>query len=114
MMIEKELKMKKVLAGLIVAGALVAPTAEAHGHGGFGPWLPFGAGVVLGTVITNRPAYVYQQVPPPQVIYQQPQTVYVYPTQAPTMPSAQFGQVCELKSEMINGQVVTGNFCYTR
>jgi len=105
--------MKKVLAGLLVALSISTP-AMAGGHGGGNPWVPFGVGVILGNVIATRPAYVYQQVPPPQVIYTQPQTVYVYPTQAPVMPSAQFGQVCELRSDMINGQVVTGNFCYQR
>jgi hypothetical protein len=102
--------MKKVLAGLLVALSVSTPAMAQNN-----PWVPFGVGVLLGTVINNRPAYVYQQVPPPQVIYYaQPTTVYVYPTQAPVMPIPQLGQVCELKSEMINGQVVTGNFCYTR
>jgi hypothetical protein len=105
--------MKKILASLVVAMSIATP-AMAHGHGGGNQWIPFGVGIVLGNAIAARPAYVYQQVPPPQVIYTQPQTVYVYPTQAPVMPSAQFGQVCELKSEMINGQIVTGNFCYQR
>jgi len=103
--------MKKVLAGLLVVLSISTPAMANGGN----PWVPFGVGVLLGTVINNRPAYVYQQVPPPQVIYYgQPTTVYVYPTQAPVMPIPQLGQVCELKSEMINGQVVTGNFCYTR
>ena len=101
--------MKKVLAGLLVALSVSTPAMAQNN-----PWVPFGVGVLLGTVINNRPAYVYQQVPPPQVIYTQPTTVYVYPTQAPVMPIPQFGQVCELRSDMVNGQVVTGNFCYQR
>ena len=103
--------MKKILLALFLG--LAAP-AFAHGHGGYGggPWIPFGVGVIVGNVLTQRPTYVYQQVPPPQVIYTQPSTVYVYPTNAPVIPSP--GQVCELRSEMVNGQVVTGNFCYSR
>lgn len=106
--------MKKILASVLMVGSLVASPAMAHGHGGYGagPWVPFGVGVLLGNMAASRPAYVYQQVPPPQVIYTQPQTVYVYPTQAPVIQGP--GQVCELRSEMVNGQVVTGNFCYTR
>ena len=114
MMIEKEFKMKKVLASLVVALSVATP-AMAHGGYGGGPWIPFGAGVIIGNILTQPryysppPVYVYPQ---PQVIYQQPQIVYGAPTQAPVIPMP--GQVCELKSEMINGQVVTGNFCYNR
>jgi hypothetical protein len=108
--------MKKIIASLAVALSIATP-AMAHGHGGYGygPWLPFGAGVIIGNVLTQPryysppPVYVYPQ---PQVIYQQPQIVYGAPTNAPIIPLP--GQICELKSEMINGQVVTGNFCYNR
>ena len=107
--------MKKVLAGLLIAGSIATP-AMAQGN----PWVPFGVGVILGNVLTQPryysppPVYVYPQpqviYQQPQVVYQQPQVVYGAPTQAPTLKMP--GQVCELKSEMINGQVVTGNFCY--
>ena len=109
--------MKKVLVGLLVAGSLIAPTAQAGGHGGGNPWVPFGAGVIIGNILTQPryyysppPVYVYPQQP--QIIYQQPPVVYGAPTQAPIIQMP--GQICELKSEMINGQVVTGNFCYYR
>lgn len=101
--------MKKLLLALLVG---IATPAFAHGQGYGGPWVPFGVGVIVGNVLTQRPTYVYQQVPPPQVIYTQPSTVYVYPTNAPVIPMP--GQVCELRSETVNGQVVTGNFCYNR
>ena len=104
--------MKKILAGLVVALSVSTP-AMAHSHGGYGYGvLPFIGGVVVGNVLAQRPTYVYQQVPPPQVIYQQPQTVYVYPSQAPVVTTPM--TTCELRSEMVNGQVVTGNFCYNR
>jgi hypothetical protein len=116
---KKETEMRKIIASLAVAGALVASPAMAggghhggHHGGGFSPWVPFiaGAGIVY---FATRPQVVYAQ---PQVVYQQPQVVYQqvpaysYPTQAPVIQTP--GTVCELKSEMINGQVVTGNFCY--
>jgi hypothetical protein len=121
MMIEKEFQMKKVLASLLIAGSIATPAMAQHHHGGGNPWIPFGAGVIIGNVLTQPryysppPVYVYPQQPQvvyqqPQVIYQQPQVVYSAPTQAPIFKAP--GQVCELKSEMINGQVVTGNFCY--
>lgn len=108
----RKVSMKKIVAGLLVALSIATP-AMAHGQSS-NPWVPFGVGVLLGNVIATRPAYVYQQVPPPQVIYTQPTTVYVYPTQASPITVPQLGYVCELKSEMVNGQVVTGNFCYQR
>lgn len=102
--------MKKILLALALA---VSAPAFAHGGGyGYGPMIPFGVGVIVGNVLTQRPTYVYQQVPPPQVIYSQPSTVYVYPSNAPVIQSPL--QTCELRSEMVNGQVITGNFCYNR
>lgn len=111
---KKETEMRKILASLAVAGALVASPVIAGGYGGhhgghhgggFSPWVPFiaGAGIVY---FATRPQVIYAQ---PQVVMQQA-PVYVYPTQAPVIQTP--GTVCELKSEMINGQVVTGNFCY--
>jgi len=105
--------MKKILAAVALTLSIATP-AMAHGYYNNygGPWVPFGAGVIIGNVLTQRPTYVYQQVPPPQVIYSQPQTVYVYPSNAPVIQAP--GHTCELRSEMVNGQVVTGNFCYSR
>ena len=92
--------MKKIFASLAVALTIATP-AMAHGHGYYSPWVPFGAGVIIGNVLTQRPTYVYQQVPPPQVIYTQPQTVYVYPSNAPVIQAP--GQTCELRSENDKG-----------
>jgi hypothetical protein len=65
-------------------------------------------------VVVSPPPVVYQQPPvvvsPPPVVYQQPPTVYVYPTNVPIPPN----MICNLHSEMVNGQVVTGNYCYYR
>lgn len=100
--------MKKVVAGLLVA--LLAAPAMAGGHGHFGgyhhvghgsPWMPMIVGGLVG--------YSISQAQRP-VVVQQPQTVYVYPTQAPVIQMPR--QVCELRSEMVNGQIVQGNFCY--
>ncbi len=81
MKIEKELHMKKVLASLLIAGSLVAPTAEAggghHGHGhGHNPWIPFIAGAGL-TYLATRPQTQYYPVyeQRPVYVYQQPQVV---------------------------------------
>lgn len=102
--------MKKVIAVLLLIVGFTTTSANAHGQGN--PWVPFGAGVIIGNILTQRPTYVYQQVPPPQVIYSQPQTVYVYPSNAGVIQMP--WQTCELRSEMVNGQVITGNFCYSK
>ena len=113
--------MKKVLASLLIAGSIATPAmADGHHGGGYyhtnGSWVaPALIGGILGYSLSQPrynppPVYVYPQQP--QIIYQQPQVVYGVPTQAPVIQMP--GQVCELKSEMINGQVVTGNFCYYR
>jgi hypothetical protein len=113
----KESKMKKLIASLIIAGSAVAIPAQAqhHGHGGYyrsgGGWVaPLIGGVIIGGVL-SQPRYVYP-APPPVYVYPQPQVVYGAPTTVPVIPAP--GQVCELRSEMINGQVVTGNFCYAK
>ena len=105
--------MRKILLSILVAISASSP-AFAHGHGGgYGGWVPFGAGIILGNIISQpRPVYVYPSPPPVYVYPQQPPVVYGAPTTAPVMPLP--GQVCELKGEVINGQIVTGNFCYTR
>ena len=105
--------MKKILLAVVLA---VSAPAFAHGHGGYGsPWIPFGAGVIIGNVLSQpRPVYVYPAPQPVYVYPQQPQPPVIYgaPTTAPVIPAP--GQVCELRSENINGQIVTGNFCYNR
>lgn len=104
--------MKKLIASLLISISVATP-ALAHGHGGYGrdPFVPFVAGSLFGYIVTRpQPTVVYQQVP----VYQQPQTVYVYPQSAPVTVIPQLGQYCELRSEMVNGQIVQGNFCYNR
>ena len=46
--------MKKILLAVCLA---VGAPAFAHGHGGYGggPWIPFGAGVIIGNILTQRP-----------------------------------------------------------
>jgi hypothetical protein len=106
--------MKKVLVAVALIGSLISTSAMAWGPREQG----IAAGVAglwifqqLDRAGRPQPQAIYQQ--PPQVIYQQPpvivqpQTIYVYPTTAPIWN----GTRCELRSEMINGQVVTGNWC---
>jgi hypothetical protein len=103
--------MKKLIAIMALAGFATTAIAQHHGHGHGGGWGYRGSWVgpaIIGGVIgyeLSRPRYdPYYQYPPQQVIIQQqPQIVYVQPT-----------QVCEVKTEVINGQVVTGNFCYQK
>lgn len=112
--------MKKALVSLAVIGSLVSAPAFA--------WGPREQGILTGVAglwvyqqLTRPPVTVVQQQPvvvaPPPVVYQQspapayvPRTVYVYPTNVPVPP----GMVCDLHSEYINGQTVTGNYCYYR
>ena len=106
--------MKKLIASLLITMSLATPALAGghHGYNGANTFVPFVAGSLFGYVVAQpRPVYVYPQ---PQVIYQQPAPVYVYPQNAPTFSVPQAGIVCELKSEMINGQIVQGNFCYNR
>lgn len=120
--------MKKVILALALSAVAVSSFAdgrryedhryEGHRSGEYhntgGGWVaPLIIGGSLGYILgrPQPPQVVVQQ--PPQVIYQpQPQTVYVYPTNAPVVQTP--GMYCELRSEMVNGQVVTGNFCYQR
>lgn len=85
-----------------------------HQTGGGGWVTPLIIGGSIGYILGRpqpQPQVIIQQ--PPQVIYQPPpQTIYVYPTTSPVIQTP--GMVCELRSEMMNGQVVTGNFCYQR
>ena len=114
----KGMQMKKALSSFIavalVASCSYAPAAHAWGAREQGI-LTGVAGLWVYQQLAKPPAAVYHQ---PVPMYQQPapvyvpQTVYVYPTQAPVV---QFpNTVCELRSEYVNGQVVTGNFCYQR
>ena len=113
--------MKKLLIGLtlVSVASLAMADGRGGGHGGYhntgGGWVtPLIIGGSIGYILGRpqpQPQVVIQQ--PPQVIYQQnPQTVYVYPPSAPVIQTQ--GMYCELHSEVVNGQVVTGNFCYQR
>lgn len=104
--------MKKLIAIMALAGFATTAMAQHHGHG-HGGWGYRGSWVgpaIIGGVIgyeLSRPRYdPYYQYSPQQVIIQQPQVIYVQQTQ-PTL-------MCEVKNEVINGQVVTGNFCYQK
>ncbi len=110
----KGMQMKKKLSSFIVAGLVAscgyAPAAHA--------WGAHEQGILTGIAglwvfqQLSKPPVVVQQTPPVYVPAQPPQTVYVYPTTAPVIVYP--GRVCELRSENINGQIVTGNFCYQR
>lgn len=104
--------MKKII--LILAVLLSTPVMASDNYSGSytgQPWIPFGAGVILGALLTSRPAYTYEQVPPPQAVGWT-NKVEVYPTNAGFIQMP--WQQCELRSQTINGQVVTGNYCYTK
>ena len=101
--------MKKVVAGLVVA--LCASTAMADGgyrghhhvgHGGGNILIPLVVGGLVGYGVSRaqQPQVIVQQQP----VYVQPQPIYALPPQ----------QVCELRSEVVNGQIIQGNFCYYR
>ena len=95
--------MKKVLASLLIASTIATPAMA---------WGDREQGILTGVaglwvVQQLHRAGQQQQQPQPVIVHQQPQVVYVPVVQTPR-------QYCELKSEMINGQVVTGNFCYYR
>ena len=104
----KGLQMKKITS--IVAASLIAACSYAPAAYAWGTSILTGvAGLWVYQQLAKPSVTVYQQ---PVPVYQQPQTVYVYPTRAPV---AQYpNTVCELRSEYVNGQVVTGNFCYQR
>ena len=115
----KGMQMKKALSSFIavalVASCSYAPAAHAWGAreqgiltGVAGLWVY--QQLAKPSVAVQPPVYIPQHQPP--VYIQQPQTVYVYPTTAPIVQLP--NTVCELRSEYVNGQVVTGNFCYQR
>jgi hypothetical protein len=108
----KGLQMNKI-SSIIIASLVVscsyAPAAHAWGAREQGI-LTGVAGLWVYQQLAKPPAAVYQQ--PVPVYVPQPQTVYVYPTQAPVIQYP--NTVCELRSEYVNGQVITGNFCYQR
>jgi len=92
--------MKKVVAGLLVA--LCSSTAMAWGEREQGIL----TGVAGLWVVQQLHRAGQQQQPvyaPPQPVYVQ-QPVYVLQPQ----------RVCELRSEIVNGQIIQGNFCYYR
>lgn len=101
--------MKKIVAGLVVA--LCASTAMAdggyRGHHGFHGG---GGNVLIPLVVGGLVGYGMSQAQRPQVIVQQ-QPVYVQPQPYYALPPQQY---CELRSEVVNGQIIQGNFCYYR
>ena len=85
--------MKKVFVSLTIIASLFAGSAHADTR-----WVgPALIGGIIGYEL-GRPNTVY--VPQQPVIIQQQPPVYV----------PQY--VCQLRSEMINGRVVQGQFCY--
>jgi hypothetical protein len=108
----KGLQMKKfsaIIMASLIASCSYAPAAHAWGAREQGI-LTGVAGLWVFQQLAKPPVAVYQQ--PVPVYVPQPQTVYVYPTQAPVIQYP--NTVCELRSEYVNGQVITGNFCYQR
>ena len=107
----KGLQMKKITS-LVVASFIAVSSYAPAAHA----WGAREQGILTGVAglwvfqQLNKPPVVVQQ--PAPVYVPQPQVVYVYPTTAPIV---QFPNTsCELRSEYINGQVITGNFCYQR
>ena len=104
--------MKKILAGLVIFGSLFAGNAQAqhyHGGGGYGGGRWIGPAIIGGVIgySLSQPRYYYPY--PPTVVVQQPPVIY---TQPPIYTQPQTQQICELRSEVINGQVVQGQFCH--
>ena len=108
----KWLQMNKITS-LVVASLIAVSSYAPAAHA----WGTREQGILTGVA----GLWVYQQLAKPSVaVYQQPvpvyapqpQVVYVYPTRAPVVQYP--NTVCELRSEYVNGQVVTGNFCYQR
>ena len=86
--------MKKIFVSLTIIASLFAGTAHADAR-----WVgPALIGGIIGYEL-GRPNTVYVQQQP-VIIQQQQPPVYV----------PQY--VCELRSEMINGRVVQGQFCH--
>lgn len=91
-----------------------------HGGGGAGWIAPALIGGIVGYAIAQpRPQVIYQQPqviytqPPvvyqqPPVVYAQPKQVYAYPLNVPTP----IGMTCEIRSDNVNGQIVTMNYCF--
>lgn len=98
--------LKKIFLGMIVALSLTAPTIS-YGQSNY--WVPFIGGTLFGYVISRPPVVYYPQPiflqPPPPQVYVPPPVVYY---QQPVQPQ----QRCELRSEIINGQLVQGTYCY--
>jgi len=93
--------MKKVFVSLTIIASLFAGSAHADTR-----WVgPALIGGIIGYEL-GRPNTVY--VPQQPVIIQQQQPVIIQ--QQPPVYVPQY--VCQLRSEMINGRVVQGQFCY--
>jgi hypothetical protein len=95
--------MKKVIVTLAVIGSLISTSAMA--------WGDREQGILTGVA----GLWIYQQLDragrQPQPVYVQPQPVYV---QQQPVYVLQPQRVCELRSEIVNGQIIQGNFCYYR
>lgn len=93
--------MKKVFVSLTIIASLFTGTAHADAR-----WVgPALIGGIIGYEL-GRPNTVYVQQQPPVIVQQQPVIVQ----QQPPVYVPQY--VCELRSEMINGRVVQGQFCH--
>jgi len=100
--------MKKVVAGLAIA--LCASSAMA--------WGEREQGILTGVA----GLWAFQQLDragrQPQPVYVQPQPVYVQPQPVYVQPQPHYSltpqRICELRSEVVNGQIIQGNFCYYR
>lgn len=96
--------MKKIiLIAMIALGGLIPSLAYAQNY-----WVPFVGGALFGYVVSRPPAVYYPQPifvqPPPQTVYIQPPVTYYQQA----LPAPQ----CVLRSEIVNGQIVQGTYCY--